>query len=112
MGKKGYVTIYIDLEIVKEAKELGLNISKTCENALKEAITRLKGEYSRNKLGNCDNGSPGEIRTPVSGSKARYACPLHHRASLRIIRVWSKIILTRYLRCTYLNLIHKLLFLD
>ena len=26
-------------------------------------------------------GSPGEIRTLVSGSKARYACPLHHRAS-------------------------------
>ena len=26
-------------------------------------------------------GSPGEIRTPVGGSKARYACPLHHRAS-------------------------------
>ncbi len=24
--------------------------------------------------------SPGEIRTLVSGSKARYACPLHHRA--------------------------------
>ena len=26
-------------------------------------------------------GSPGEIRTLVGGSKARYACPLHHRAS-------------------------------
>ena len=29
------------------------------------------------------NGSPGEIRTPVSGSKARYACPLHHRAAVK-----------------------------
>jgi hypothetical protein len=36
-----------------------------------------------------ENGSPGEIRTLVGGSKARYACPLHsaercsslHRAS-------------------------------
>ena len=27
-------------------------------------------------------GSPGEIRTLVGGSKALYACPLHHRASL------------------------------
>ena len=27
------------------------------------------------------NGSPGEIRTLVGGSKARYAWPLHHRAS-------------------------------
>jgi|YelNatPaOPRAMG01_1025707.scaffolds.fasta_scaffold08795_7 hypothetical protein len=30
-----------------------------------------------------DVGSPGEIRTPVGGSKARYACPLHHRAPKR-----------------------------
>ena len=28
-----------------------------------------------------ESGSPGEIRTLVGGSKARYACPLHHRAS-------------------------------
>jgi hypothetical protein len=28
-------------------------------------------------------GSPGEIRTLVGGSKARYAWPLHHRACLR-----------------------------
>jgi hypothetical protein len=33
-----------------------------------------------------EDGSPGEIRTPVNGSKARYAstekilCPLHYRA--------------------------------
>ncbi len=26
------------------------------------------------------DGSPGEIRTLVRGSKALYACPLHHRA--------------------------------
>ena len=28
------------------------------------------------------SGSPGEIRTLVGGSKARYAWPLHHRAAL------------------------------
>ena len=33
--------------MVKEAKEIGLNISKTCENALKEAVKRLKGEESK-----------------------------------------------------------------
>jgi hypothetical protein len=27
------------------------------------------------------NGSPGEIRTLVGGSKALHACPLHHRAA-------------------------------
>jgi hypothetical protein len=34
------------------------------------------------------NGSPGEIRTLVGGSKARYACPLHHRASI----AWSDLV--------------------
>lgn len=29
-------------------------------------------------------GSPGEIRTLVGGSKARYAWPLHHRASANL----------------------------
>jgi post-segregation antitoxin (ccd killing protein) len=33
MGKK-YATIYIEEEVVRKAKEIGLNISKTCENAL------------------------------------------------------------------------------
>ena len=40
MGKK-YATIYIE-EVIRKAKEIGLNISKTCENALKEAIRRLE----------------------------------------------------------------------
>jgi len=43
-GKKGKVTLYMDLEIVREAKDLGLNVAKIAENALKEAIRRLKGE--------------------------------------------------------------------
>ena len=38
---KRRVSIYIDAELVKTAHELGLNISKVCENALKEAIRRL-----------------------------------------------------------------------
>jgi len=43
-GKKKNVMVYLDPKVVKEARELGLNISKVCENALKEAIRRLKGE--------------------------------------------------------------------
>lgn len=34
----------MDEETVKTAHELGLNISKVSENALKEAIARLKGK--------------------------------------------------------------------
>jgi len=30
------------VETVEKARETGLNISKICENALKEAITRLE----------------------------------------------------------------------
>ena len=44
MGKvlKKSVTIRIDAEVVEKAKELGLNISKVCENALKEKIAILE----------------------------------------------------------------------
>ena len=41
MSKK-YATIYIEEEVIRKAKEIGLNISKTCENALKEATRRLE----------------------------------------------------------------------
>ena len=36
-------TIYLNAELINLAKELGLNISKTCENDLKLAISRLQG---------------------------------------------------------------------
>jgi len=42
MGKKRLTSIRIDGELIDKAKELGLNISKTCENALKEAIEALE----------------------------------------------------------------------
>jgi len=50
LSKKGYATIYVDPEVIKKAKEMGLNISKTCENALKEAIRRLEGSNSQSSL--------------------------------------------------------------
>lgn len=45
LGKKGKVTLYLDLEIVQTAKEMSLNVSKTCENALILAIKQLKPIY-------------------------------------------------------------------
>ena len=53
MAKKKRVLLYIDNEIVQTAKDLGLNLSKVSENALKEAIRRLKGINSEN---NCPGG--------------------------------------------------------
>lgn len=48
MGKAIVTSIRIDEEVFREAKELGLNVSKITENALKEAIRRLKGENLQN----------------------------------------------------------------
>ena len=42
MRRKQKVTINLDPEVVRKARELGLNISKIAENALKEYIIRLE----------------------------------------------------------------------
>jgi len=47
VGKARVTSIRVDEDVLREAKELGLNVSKVCENALKEAIRRLKGENSK-----------------------------------------------------------------
>jgi hypothetical protein len=45
--KKKNVVIYLDPKIMQEAKELGLNVSKICENALKMAIEQIKPIYGK-----------------------------------------------------------------
>jgi len=40
--KRQVTALTLDPEVVKEARELGLNISKVAENALKGAISALK----------------------------------------------------------------------
>ena len=42
MGKKKITTMRIDADLLKKAHELGLNVTKVCENALKEAIERME----------------------------------------------------------------------
>jgi hypothetical protein len=49
------------------------------EQMLKEIRENQTEKSMNSRLG---KSSPGEIRTLVGGSKARYAWPLHHRASL------------------------------
>lgn len=39
-------SVWIDGELLKEAKDLGLDLSKVAENALREAVSRLKGSDS------------------------------------------------------------------
>jgi len=48
MREKIRTNIYLDKVVLKEAQELGLNVSKNCENALKIAIDRLKPIYLQN----------------------------------------------------------------
>lgn len=43
MGSKKSTCLYLDSEVVETARKLGLNISKVSENALIEAIERLRG---------------------------------------------------------------------
>jgi hypothetical protein len=49
-------TVKMDKELVKRAHELGFNVSKVCENALKKVIGALEGtsdgSSSREKRGN------------------------------------------------------------
>ena len=74
MGKKRNVVMYLDAEIVEKTRELGFNLSKTCENHLKMLINHFSSIYSVNKGENTVIiGSPGEIRTLVRGSRARHA---------------------------------------
>ena len=47
MGTKKKVLLYIDAETILTAKELGLNLSKVSENALKDAIRRMREPNSR-----------------------------------------------------------------
>ena len=42
------LTVYVDRRVVDEAKEAGLNISKTCENSLKQATEALRKIYATN----------------------------------------------------------------
>ena len=73
MSKKRNVVLYLDQEIVEKSRELGLNLSKTFENHLKHLINRLENVNATNICETCMVGSPEEIRTPVSGSRARHA---------------------------------------
>lgn len=45
MGKKSKVTLYMDKKVVEKAKNIGLNLSKVCENALIRAIEALEQSY-------------------------------------------------------------------
>ena len=84
MSGKRNVVLYVDGELIQKSRELSFNLSKTLENHLKMLINQFNNVYSKNNVGDfVVFGSPGEIRTLVSGSRARHAWPLHHRAFVK-----------------------------
>ena len=76
-SKKKNVVLYLDPEVVKEAKKLGLNLSKVCENALKEAIKRLK-EKDCNNIAGPVGFSPTGLEPTTYGLEGRRAILLRH----------------------------------
>ena len=70
MSNKRNVVLYLDNELVTKTRELGFNLSKTFENHLKTLINNFSTIYSENNNKSELIGSPGEIRTPVRGSRA------------------------------------------
>ena len=42
LGKKKITTMRIDAELLKKAHDIGLNVSKISENAIREAIKRME----------------------------------------------------------------------
>jgi post-segregation antitoxin (ccd killing protein) len=39
--------VYLPKEVLREAQELGFNVSKTCEIVLKQAIEHMKALYGK-----------------------------------------------------------------
>ena len=68
---RNLVTIRIDPEVWRKARELGINMSRTCENALKHEIQRIieakrKGNYKSpsDRKAQCLYWSPGRDSNP------------------------------------------------
>ena len=56
-----------------------------------QMLKEIRENDSQKSIKSClSNGSPGEIRTLVNGSKGHYACPLHHRAMYQTLCVSSR----------------------
>jgi len=60
MGRKKSTCLYLDAKVVENARRLGFNISKVSENALKEAIERLRSPKQETDL-----NSPAQKRSLI-----------------------------------------------
>ena len=68
---KKNVTIRIDENLVQKAKELGLNISKVSENALKEMIRRIESPSAPKGSKDClENPQNSESISLINGGES------------------------------------------
>ena len=51
MAEKKVTSIRIPAELLKKAQNLGLNVSKVCENALRQAVTKLEAPNTQTNGG-------------------------------------------------------------
>jgi post-segregation antitoxin (ccd killing protein) len=77
---KKNVMIRIDKEVIHKAKELGLNISKVSENALKRAVAALEQTKPQNEtksafLGEASFGKEGSVEPRAGFEPATSALP-------------------------------------
>ena len=79
-GKKATVSITLNPNCVEKARNLGLNISKISENALKRAINALEQVKSQNEtktafLGEASFGKEGSVEPRAGFEPATSALP-------------------------------------
>ena len=60
---KKKLNLYIEEKTVIEAKELGLNISKVCENSLKLVIEQMKSFYNQNKPNSISQSTKNSLKS-------------------------------------------------
>ena len=64
VSSKVATCLYMSREVVEAARRIGLNLSRVSENALVEAVGRLRGTDTRNGPGNVVRGVGFEPTNP------------------------------------------------
>ena len=70
MGKRVVTSIRVEKDVLRTAKELGLNVSKVSEKALKESIRRLQTPVQRTE------SNRGRLRCEAHPDQPNVAGPL------------------------------------
>ena len=79
MGKKEKTTVYINGDVKRKAAEMGLNLSKVCENALRAVTGDISFTYRALKpgfkpkieAGKPGRGAPAGLRLPEPTTRVR-----------------------------------------